>query len=93
MVNTGVGYTVMIASSGAPGQAPLEGVTVRVAVVMAPLETWPLNVGGLPVPLAPRPILVLLFVQVYVVPPEPEKAMEIGFPAQLDTSATGFMEG
>ena len=44
------------------------GVTVIVAVIAAVVVLVAVNTGILPVPLATSPIVVLLFVQVYVVP-------------------------
>ena len=63
----GDGFTVMVNVSGVPGQVgvPLlkEGVIVMVAVTgLAPALTA-LKAPILPVPLAPKPILELLFVQ------------------------------
>ena len=63
---TGVGKTVMSTVSGTPGQAtpPLEkaGVTTIFAL-MGPLVALVEAKDMLPVPLAPKPIVVLLFVQ------------------------------
>ena len=68
---TGVGKTVMSTVSGTPGQAtpPLEkaGVTTILAL-MGPLVVLVEGKDMLPVPLAPKPIVVLLFVQLYTVP-------------------------
>jgi hypothetical protein len=59
----GVGFTVMVKLTGKPGQAPKTGVTVMVAVI-GPLVALVVTNGSIsPVPLAARPMPVLLFVQ------------------------------
>lgn len=59
----GVGFTVMVNVTGKPGQAPKTGVTVIVAVI-GPLVALVVTKGSIsPVPLAARPMPVLLFVQ------------------------------
>jgi len=67
-----VGFTVIVTTIGAPAQnTPLfvyVGVTVIVAVTGAPPLLIAVNDGTLPVPLAARPMLVLLFVQLNTVP-------------------------
>ena len=74
MVNTilGKGLTVIVKLTGLPVQLipPLVnvGVTVIVAVTGLIVGLTVTNDGMLPIPLAPRPIVVLLFVQVYTVP-------------------------
>lgn len=72
-VALGVGLTVMVKVTGVPTQlTPLVnvGVTVMVAVTGAVVALVAVKVGILPVPLAPRPIDVLLLVQLNTtVPP------------------------
>ena len=65
----GVGFTVIVKVVGVPVQtAPpgivYEGVTVTVAVTGVVPVLTPVNDGMLPVPLAAKPIEVLLFVHV-----------------------------
>lgn len=70
----GIGLTVMVNVSGVPGQPAAVGVTVMVAVTGVLPLLLAVNAGIFPVPLAARPIEVLLFVQLKVVPArEPEK--------------------
>ena len=60
----GVGFTVMVKLTGAPVQPDAEdGVTVMVAVIGATVALVAIKLGIFPVPLAPRPIAVLLLVQ------------------------------
>jgi hypothetical protein len=65
---TGVGFTVIVNVTGVPGQPLAVGVTVIVAVIGNAVLFVAVKLEILPVPLAARPILVLLFVQLYVVP-------------------------
>ena len=67
----GVGFTVIVKLTDAPVQAdPDDGVTVMVAVIGVAVVFVAINPGILPVPEAPSPIAVLLFVQLYtMVPP------------------------
>jgi len=59
----GVGFTVMVKLTGRPGQPPKTGVTVMVATI-GPLVALVVTKGNIsPVPLAARPMPVLLFVQ------------------------------
>jgi len=59
----GVGFTVMVNVTGVPGQTPNTGVTVMCAVI-GPLVALVVTNGSIsPVPLAARPMPVLLFVQ------------------------------
>jgi hypothetical protein len=64
----GAGFTVMVKLTGVPKQStppPLKtGVTVMVAKTGVLPALTGVNVGILPVPLAARPIVLLLFVQV-----------------------------
>ena len=53
---------------GVPAQPFAEGVTVIVAVIGALVMLVAVNAAILPVPLAAKPIDVVLFVQEYVVP-------------------------
>jgi hypothetical protein len=64
----GVGLTVMVNVCGAPGQPAADGVTVIVAITAALVILIAVNVGMLPVPVAAKPIDVLLFVQLKTVP-------------------------
>ena len=64
-----IGLTVMVNVIGVPVQPfPVEGVTVIVAVVALVKLFVVVKLGIFPVPLAPNPIAVLLFTQLYVVP-------------------------
>lgn len=71
-LTVGDGLTVMVKVLAVPVQVvpPLVkvGVTVMVAVTAALVLLVARNGAILPVPLAPRPIVVLLFVQLYTVP-------------------------
>ena len=51
-----------------PGQSPYSGVMVMVARIGALVPLVAVNAGTSPEPFAGRPILILLFVQVNVVP-------------------------
>lgn len=68
----GVGFTVIVKLIGVPVQvvAPLVnvGVTVMVAVCTVAVALVAVKGAMLPVPAAARPIVVLLFVQLYTVP-------------------------
>jgi predicted membrane protein len=65
----GVGLTVMVNVADGPAQLFAVGVTVNVAVTgVDPLLVAVKEGIALPDPLAPMPIVILLFVQVYVVP-------------------------
>jgi len=63
-----VGLTVIVNVCGVPGQPLAVGVTVMVAVTGAAVALVAVNDAMLPEPLAARPMAVLLFVQVNVVP-------------------------
>jgi hypothetical protein len=59
----GVGFTMMVKLIGTPGQPPKIGVTVMVATI-GPLVALVVTKGSIsPVPLAARPMPVLLLVQ------------------------------
>jgi hypothetical protein len=64
----GVGFTVIVNVLGAPGQPDAEGVTVIVAVTGVLLLLMAVKAGIFPLPLAAKPIEVLLFVQLNVEP-------------------------
>jgi len=68
-----VGFTVMVKVFAGPGQVTppfvKEGVTVMLALTGDPVELVAIKGEMFPVPLAAKPMLVLLFVQVYVVLP------------------------
>ena len=68
MVSTGAGATVSIKLSGEPMQPAREGVTTISPEIVSVVVFAAMNEGILPVPLAPRPIAVLLFVQLKLVP-------------------------
>lgn len=76
----GAGLTVMVNVCAGPGQAPIPGVTVMVAVSVAPVEALLKLI--LPLPEAPRPMAVLLLVQLNVAPAVPLKMTETAVPAQ-----------
>ena len=79
-----VGLTVIVNVVGVPVHPFAVGITVIVAVIGEFVAFVAVNEGTLPEPLAPRPIAVLLFVQVNVVPPTgPDKIVIDGTaPAQ-----------
>ena len=92
-VTVGNGLTVMVNVCGVPGQPVKSGVTVMVAICV---ETTlaALNVAILPVPLAAKPITVLLLVQLNVAPTVPLKlTATIGAPAQTVWSAGSVTVG
>jgi hypothetical protein len=62
------GFTVMVKLTGVPLQPLATGVTVIVAVMGDVVGLIVINDGMFPVPDAPKPIDVLLLVQVYTVP-------------------------
>ncbi len=65
----------MVNDIGVPTHPPLLGVTVMVATI-GPLVALVVTKGSIsPVPLAARPMPVLLFVQLYVDPAVPEKVI------------------
>lgn len=79
----GAGLMVMVKVTGAPMQLPTAGVTVMVAVCCVP--TPAAIKFRLPLPLAPRPMVVLLLVQLNVAPALPEKLTLTVVPAQAST--------
>lgn len=90
----GVGFTVMVNVTGKPGQTPRIGVTVMVAVI-GPLVALVVTKGSIsPVPLAARPMPVLLLVQLKVEPGVPLKVMvAVVAPLQYTWLATGVTTG
>ena len=65
----------MVNVCGVPGHPAADGVTDIVAVTGALVKLITVNTGIFPLPLAAKPIVVLLFVQLKVVPlTAPEKA-------------------
>jgi hypothetical protein len=64
LLTFGIGVTVMVNVAA----VPVDGVTVIVAVTGEPVGLTAVKGAIFPVPFAPRPIVVLLFVQVKVVP-------------------------
>jgi len=80
---------------GIPVQPPALGVTVIVAVIAVAVAFTVVNAGIVPVPLAPSPIAVLLFVQLYVAPatlPLSVTAASV-VPAHTDWLPTAFTSG
>jgi len=74
----GVGLTVIVNVCAAPGHPAADGVTVIVAVTGALVKLIAVNAGIFPLPLAAKPIAVLLFVQLKVVPlTAPEKVIRL----------------
>ena len=70
---TGFGFTVMVNVCGVPKHGPNTGVTVIVAVMGSAVALVAVNEAIFPVPLAAKPMLVLLLVQLNVVPAVPVK--------------------
>ena len=63
LVTMGAGSTVMVKETGEPGQPFIVGVTVMVPVVGALVVLVAVKEAIFPLPLAAKPIVVLLFVQ------------------------------
>ena len=59
----GIGVTVIVKVTGVPGQPFATGVTVMVPLIGVVPALVPVNEAILPVPEAPRPMAVLLLVQ------------------------------
>ena len=72
-VTVGNGLTVMVKVCGVPGQPAKVGVTVIVAVTGDVVALVAVKAAILPVPLAAKPMLVVLFVQLKVAPAVPLK--------------------
>jgi hypothetical protein len=84
-VTTGFGFTVMVNVIGVPLQPLATGVTVIVATMGAFVLFVGLKDAIFPVPLSGKPMLLLLFVQLYIVfgTVDPEKLMgDVAAPAQ-----------
>jgi hypothetical protein len=80
----GVIFTVMVKVTGVPLQPFAFGVTVTVEVKGPVVVLVPTKEAMFPVPLAPNPVAVLLFVQLNVAPAEPEKVIAVVLsPAQI----------
>ena len=62
-VTVGVGLTVIVKVCAVPPQPDADGVTVMVDVTAVVPALVAVKLAMLPLPLAPRPIAVLLFVQ------------------------------
>ena len=62
-VTTGVGFTVIVKLAGAPVHPFKVGVTVMVPDIGVTPVFVAVKAGVFPVPLAPRPIAVFVFVQ------------------------------
>ena len=93
----GTGFTVMVKLCGVPVQVPPPLVYVGVTVMVPVMGTLPVLVAvkfRLPVPLAPRPMAVLLLVQLYTVPGTgPVKAWVTVAPVHTTWLATGLTVG
>ena len=63
----GTGLTVIFMKSDVPGQPPKVGVTLKRAVTGAFVAFVATNELMFPVPVAPKPIELVLFAHVYVV--------------------------
>lgn len=87
----GAGLIVMVNVCAVPGQAPILGVTVMVAVSVVPGAALVKLI--LPLPEAPRPMAVLLFVQLNVAPAVPLKLTETAAPPQTVWSAGSLSAG
>ena len=68
VLTEGVGLTIIVNVVGVPGQPFAIGVTVILAVTALAPTLTAVNAAILPVPLAAKPMLGVLFVQLYVVP-------------------------
>ena len=78
IATVGVGLTVMVKFLDGPTQpAPDVGVTVIVATTLVVPLLVAVKAAMLPVPLAAKPILVLLLVQPKVAPAEPVKVTRL----------------
>ena len=64
-----IGFTIIVKVSVFPGQPLINGVTTIVAVTGVVPVLVAVKLAIFPVPLAAKPMLVLLFVQAYVVVP------------------------
>ena len=91
----GMGFTVMEVVAGVPGQLPAVGVTVIVEVTGAVPVLVPVKDPILPTPLPAKPVVVLLFVQLYTVPviPPVQLMAVVGEPLHTDWGATAFTVG
>lgn len=94
-VITGFGFTVIVNVIGVPAQPFAVGVTVIVAVIVAPVLFTAVKAGKFPVPFAAKPILVAVLVHAYVVPVIDELNVVIGTLefAQYVWFETGFITG
>ena len=63
LATVGVGFTVIVNNTGAPGQPLIVGVTSISPLIAAVVELVAVNELISPVPFAGNPIAVLLFVQ------------------------------
>ena len=84
-MTAGVGFTVMVYVVAVPIQLFAVGVTVMVAVTGVSVAFVAVNELIFPVPLADKPIEVLLLVHVYVVPETAEVKFTAAFDAVLQT--------
>jgi len=72
-IELGRGFTIKLQVTAGPGQVTeltvTEGITERIPMLLIVVEAFkPVNEAMLPIPAAPRPIVVLLLVQLNVVP-------------------------
>jgi hypothetical protein len=89
------GFTVMVKLTAVPLQPLATGVTVMVAVMGDVVGLIAMNDGIFPVPDAPKPIEVLLLVQVYTVPVTGPLMVTaaVAEPAQTAWFAIAFTDG
>jgi hypothetical protein len=83
---TGKGFTVIVYDDVGPGQPFAVGVTVIVAVTAVAPVLLAVNTGVFPLPLAPRPIVVLELVHANVVPAVGLVKADAGTEAPLQTT-------
>ena len=90
----GIGFTVIVKVIGVPVQPAALGVTVMVATI-GPMVVLVVTNGSIsPVPLAARPMPVLLLVQLYVEPGVPLKVIKaVVTPVQYTLLLTGVTTG
>ena len=75
-MTVGGGVTTILKFCAVPGQLPKVGVTVIVEVLFVVPVLVPTNEAIFPIPPTPKPVVVLLFVQLKVAPDVPENVME-----------------
>ena len=83
-MTVGGGVTVIVKFCGVPGQFPNVGVTIIVDVLLVVPVLVPTKEAMLPDPLAPKPVVVLLFIQLKVAPAVPGNVIvEVLCPVQM----------